>query len=224
MRLRTAGIGVIVVAAAALLAGADYWFKERTNQTIPEPQTTIGTQNLPPSLAGSGVLTAGSGPGAVSGALATRPGVVKKGASLKKYTGPVIENVLASLQLIKAETKEASLLKLVAPEGISVRTNVLLLNNDRAALFSWTESDDVKTLFSALKQALQEQFSPKVQDLIDETRTQENGPPVDILSFFDPAISAEKVVFLRVRTRLYELHFAKEKEGTMNRLIGELSK
>ncbi len=210
MRLRTAGIGVIAVLAAALLAVTDYWFKERAQQTVIEPLTTIGAQN-PPSPAGSGAISPG-------------PRVVKKGASLKKYTGPVIENVLATLQLIRAETKEASLLRLIAPEGISVRTNVLLLNNDRAALFSWTESDDVKTLFSALKQALQEQFSPKVQELIDETRTQENGPPVEILSFFDPAISAEKVVFLRVRTRLYELHFTKEKEEMMNRLIGELSK
>jgi len=211
MRLQTAGIGVIVVLTAALLAVTDYWFKERTQQTVTEPLTTIGTQNLPPSTTGSGTISPG-------------PRVVKKGVSLKKYTGPVIENVLASLQLIKVETNEASLLQLIAPEGLSVRTNVLLLNNDRAALFSWTESDDVKTLFSALKQALQEQFSPKVQDLIDETSTQENGPPVGILSFFDPAISAEKVVFLRVRTRLYELHFAKEKEGMMNRLIAELSR
>ncbi|MFA5800193.1 MAG: hypothetical protein WC840_04510 [Candidatus Peribacteraceae bacterium] len=217
MRLRTAGIGVIVVVAAALLAVTDYWFKERTQQIAQEPQDVQEPQ-VPTPATGTGMLRTGSG------ATSPIPRVVKKGASLKKYTGPVIENVLATLQLIPVETSEASLLQLIAPEGLSVRTNVLLLNNDRAALFSWTESDDVKTLFSALKQALQEQFSPKVQDLIDETRTQENGPPVDILSFFDPAISAEKVVFLRVRTRLYELHFAKEKEGMMNRLIAELSR
>ena len=150
------------------------------------------------------------------------PHVVKKGASTKKKSGVDVHATLATLGLTPEKTSEASLLQLTT-QGAAVETTVLLLNNDRAALFAWVESDNVKTIFSSLKQALQEQFSPKLVDLIDETRTQDAGPPYDILSFTDPAISAEKVIFIRVRNRLYEFHVAANGQSMIDPLIAALS-
>lgn len=135
-----------------------------------------------------------------------------------------MEDVLAKLQLVKQETNEASFLLLTAPDKTKVKTHVLLRNNDRAFLFSWIESDDVKSIFAGLKKALQEQFSGKVTDLVDETQTPTGGPLVDYLSFVDPALSAERIVFLRVRTRLYELHVAENGDAVLDQLVTELSK
>lgn len=89
---------------------------------------------------------------------------------------------------------------------------------------SWLENSDVKTIFGNLKQGLQEQFSSKLSDLRDETITVPDGPPVNILSFVDPALSSERLIFLRVRTRLYEIHVAKNGETIVDQLMAELSK
>ncbi len=148
---------------------------------------------------------------------------MKKGVSTKKKTSVNVAELLALLQFIPQETQEQSLLSRIA-EGMPVETMVLLQNNDRVALFSWLESADAKSVFTALKQAQQEQFSPQLEDLVDETRTSEDGPPVDFLSFTDPAISPEKVIFVRVRNRLYEFHVAGMGSETIDRLIEELSK
>jgi hypothetical protein len=224
----------MIFVVIVLLAGTQYWFKERQNPNLVVSQSSSSTAlgpTVPSVQPGTGQILVGSFSSFSSAAAITGTGsgmnpiVVKKGISLKKYSGPAVETILAALQLVPVQTSEASLLKLSAgQDALKVNTVVLLRNNDRAALFSWLESDDVKTLFSALKQALQEQFSPQVKDLIDETRTQENGPPLDYLSFTDPAISPEKVVFIRVRTRLYEFHIAAGQEDTINRLITELDK
>ncbi len=132
--------------------------------------------------------------------------------------------VLAKLQLVSKETNEASFILLTVPDRATVKTSVLLRNNDRAFLFSWIESDDVKILFAALKQTLQEQFSGKVTELVDETRSPTNGAPVDYLSFLDPALSAERIVFFRIRNRLYELHVAENGDELLEQLVAELSK
>lgn len=150
--------------------------------------------------------------------------VVKKGVSTKKASSVNIDDVLGRLQLVAQPTSQASFLLLIAPDKTAVKTAVLLRNNDRAFLLSWMDSDNVKSVFASLKQALQEQFSGKVTDLVDETRTPDNGPLVDYLSFLDPALSAERIVFLRVRTRLYEIHVAKNGEDLLGRLIEEMSR
>jgi hypothetical protein len=227
MRGSALRVSTAIVLVVIFLGGADYWFKQRFVSTTEETTQTEEPSTIPQvvntvaasSSAPSSIATAGTGQ-----QLVTTTHVVKKGVSLKKQSGPVVETILSSLQLIPTETKEASLIQLTSPKETSVHTVVLLTNNDRVALFSWLESDDVKTLFSALKQSLQEQFSPQVTELMDETRTQQNGPPFDILSFLDPSISSEKVIFLRVRTRLYEFHIAKEKEEMIQGLMEALSK
>lgn len=202
--------GIIVLIAGGLFT-ADYVLKER-----------------PYAMAGEEIVT--NEPGQVSSSAGAQASVassstfVKKGTSTKKATGANVETVLTQLQLVSTPTSEASLITLTAPNPSLVQTRALLKNNDRAFMLSWIESDDVKTIFSSLKQALQAQFSPAVTDLVDETRTPQGGAVVDVLTFLDPAISAEKIVFLRVRNRLYELHIAQNGAVLAEQLIAELSK
>lgn len=210
----TLRIGSVLVLAIVLLAVADYVWKEKPHLA------ELAAQNA--ATEAQTAMTESSSSSASSFSSAGNR-IVRKGTSTRKNSGVDVQAVLASLQLIAQPTNEASLLKLSA-QGVNVQTVVLLSNNDRAALFSWIESDDVKTVFSALKTALQEQFSPKLQNLVDETMAPGNGPPVDVLSFNDPAISPEDVMFLRVRNRLYELHIAEKGKEVIEQLIAALSK
>ncbi|MEQ1771939.1 MAG: hypothetical protein ABL879_19115 [Devosia sp.] len=202
---------------------------ENTVDTLP-PVVSSSSSSLPTLSSSSVAFTSSSAASSEAPAIlessssSSKSGVVKKGVSTKKASGINVEEVLAKLQLVTQQTNEASFVQLTAPDASKVKTYVLLRNNDRAFLFSWMESDDVKSIFAGLKQALQEQFSGKVTDLIDETRSQAGGPPVDYLTFKDPALSAERIVFLRVRTRLYEIHIAANGEALVDQLVTELSK
>ncbi len=217
MRKDIAIVGVVLFALGALFASGDYFFKEHPHQlAMLQERAANGGEEEPTAMQQSSSSSQ-------TGASSSASTVVRKGVSTRKKSGVDVNAVLASLQLIPQQSTEASLLELTA-QGIGTQTMVLLQNNDRAALFSWIESDDVKMIFSSLKQALQEQFSPKLKELIDETKTQENGPPVDVLSFTDPAISPEKVLFLRVRNRLYEFHIVPKSEEVIEQLIAALSK
>jgi len=227
--------GVVILILCGGLAAADFLLTERPNIIAQEDTSDTPLSILPSSsssISSSETVTpssvASSNPSAMpersSSAVSSALGVVKKGVSTKKASGINVEDVLAKLQLVKQETNEASFLLLTAPDKTKVKTHVLLRNNDRAFLFSWIESDDVKSIFAGLKKALQEQFSGKVTDLVDETQTPTGGPLVDYLSFVDPALSAERIVFLRVRTRLYELHVAENGDAVLDQLVTELSK
>lgn len=180
-----------------------------------EPETNSGYTVQVPESGSTATI-------AIASSSSSGKKVVKKGVSTKKQSVNVDE-VFASLGLPSQETSEVSLLMLTTQDA-TVKTVVLLNKNDRAFLFSWIESDDVKTIFSSVKQALQEQFSGKVTDLVDETRTPDTGPPVDILTFIDPAISKEKIIFLRVRNRLYEIHVAENGADVIGQLVAALSK
>ncbi len=223
-------IGAALVLILTTIGLADYFIKERPRdpvamEEIAEPPMlpeTPGTEALSSSAATQEPVMEEVPVETVSSSSSSRR-VVKKGTSTKKKSGIDIPATLASLQLTTAPANEQSLLSLSA-QGAKVDTVVLLFRNDRAALFSWIESDDVKTIFSSLKLALQEQFSPEITGLTDTTQTPPNGPPVDILSFRDPAISPEIVLFIRVRNRLYEFHIAESGSEVISQLIGELSK
>lgn len=217
--------GVILILCAGFVA-ADYVLSEQPHIIAMQDETVSLAPEIPTMSSGSISSISSSSammPSSQSSIASSLPSVVKKGVSTKKASGINIDNVLTRLQLLSQPSSESSFLLLAAPDRSKVKTTILLRNNDRAFLFSWMESDDVKTVFASLKQALQEQFSGKVTDLIDETRTPETGPPVDYLSFTDPVLSAERIVFLRVRTRLYELHVAKNGEDIVNQLVAELS-
>ncbi len=230
--------GIVILILCGGLAAADFVLTEGPQMVAVQGTTdTLPPAELPSSSSSSSISSSeavasssvASSQAPVitessSSAASSTPGIVKKGVSTKKASGIKVEDVLAKLQLVTQETNEASFLLLTAPDKTKVKTYVLLRNNDRAFLFSWMESDDVKSVFAGLKQALQEQFSGKVTDLVDETRSTAGGPPVDYLTFIDPALSAERIVFLRVRTRLYELHVAENGDAMLEQLIAELSK
>lgn len=229
--------GIVILILCGGLAAADFVLTESprmiamqgTTDGVPPaelPVSSASSISSSEAVASSSVASSEAqvAPQSSSSAASSVSGVVKKGVSTKKASGINVEGVLAKLQLVTQETNEASFLLLTAPDKAKVKTYVLLRNNDRAFLFSWMESDDVKSIFAGLKQALQEQFSGKVTDLVDETRSPAGGPPVDYLTFIDPALSAERIVFLRVRTRLYELHVAENGDAMLEQLIAELSK
>ena len=228
----TLAAGSLIVLILAGLGGADYWFKERpafsqsTEVTAPIPvepisQSSSSTPLMPSSVSSPAPTSSFS---SISSISSSRPSVVKKGTSTKKKSGVNVDDVLSRLGLAKQPTNEASFLSLTMQNGGGSQATVLLWHDDRAFLFSWIEDDNAKTIFGDLKQALQEQFSGKLTDLRDETVTAPDGPPVNVLSFFDPALSAERIIFLRVRTRLYEIHVAKNGESVVERLVAELSK
>ncbi len=222
MRGSTLLTGIVILILCAGLATADYVLSEQPHinatqeEVIPPPPPDV--QAASSSSVSSSVMSSDA---MIS---SSKSDVVKKGVSTKKASNVSVEDILARLQLVPEKTGESGFLLLIAPDRSKVKTSVLLRNNDRAFLLSWIESDDVKTTFATLKQALQEQFSGKVTDLIDETRTSPNGPPVDYLSFMDPALSAEHIVFLRVRTRLYEIRIAENGQDVLEQLVAELSK
>ena len=231
--------GIVILILCGGLAAADYVLTEGPQMiAMQDPTDMLPPAELPSSSSSSSLSSSSSVmtsssissseapviPENSSSTAGSTPGVIKKGVSTKKASGINVEDVLAKLQLVTQETNEASFLLLTAPDKSKVKTYVLLRNNDRAFLFSWMESDDVKSVFAGLKQALQEQFSGKVTDLVDETRSTPGGPPVDYLTFIDPVLSTERIVFLRVRTRLYELHVAENGDAALEQLAAELSK
>lgn len=218
--------GIVILIISVGLATADYVLSERPHlltlqEELPPPVPDVSASSSSSSSAGMISSSATSSSASMASSIS---GVVKKGVSTKKATGVDVDLVLAELQLIPQESHEADFLFINAPDRSLVKSAILLRNNDRAFHFSWMETSDVKTIFAALKQSLQEQFSGKVIDLVDETRTPENGPPVDYLSFIDPVLSAERIVFLRVRTRLYEIHVAENGDALLEKFVGELSK
>jgi hypothetical protein len=141
-----------------------------------------------------------------------------------KRNGPDVEEVLRTLQLEAAPSSQASLLLRVAQKPDRIRTVSLLKDGDRIALLSWMESPDVKNVFAALKDALHTSFSPSVADLRDDTLSAPDRPAVNLLTFRDPAIDEERLLFARVRERLYEVHVAAGKENDVQALMDALTR
>jgi hypothetical protein len=136
--------------------------------------------------------------------------------------GPDVLQTIATAQLTASDTRESSIMSLLFSDA-DISTFVLLKDNDRIGLISWTESPRVKVQFLGLKEALNDSFSPAITDLIDETQQREERPTVNLLTFRDTGISEERLVFLRVRDRLYEFHIAQGQEDTVFALIDILT-
>lgn len=144
--------------------------------------------------------------------------------AIRKIQGPDVAMVLERFALTTTTNDELSILRTVIPvQQDTVHTLILLQNEDRAGAISWTESIHVKNYFLALKEALHASFSPRVKDLIDETQMIPGKPPRNFLTFFDEGISAERMVFLRVRERLYEIRIAEGHDELMFKLIDALT-
>lgn len=199
----TLAIGGALLLIGVGLAGADYVFKEK-NQSVPEPANGESTTSSEGSTTGSA------------------PNIIKKGSSTQKNSGADIDQVFRSLQLIPEETSEVSLIGRAAGTSAEAVSHVLIHNNDRAFFFSMIEGSQVKRILAALKQDLQDQFSADLRELKDLTLTSTDGPPVDMLSFIDPKISPEPLLFLRVRDRLYELHIAERGQALLEPLVQAL--
>ena len=211
MNGKTILTGLALTTVLAAIGGADYWFIERPMIVTEQPETPI--------LAGSGSLQ--SSATASTGTSSSRR-VVKKGTQKKEFE--TVEQILARTGFVLQETREASLLRFGTIAGDRVTQGVLLQNNDRAALFAWVDDPDVKAVYLDLKQGLQKSFSAQVRDLTDDRIVPDVGAPMDILSFVDPAISLEKIILVRIRTRIYEFHVAPGKEAQIQSLIQELAK
>lgn len=142
---------------------------------------------------------------------------------VRKNDGP---NVLKSLGLRNftvQETSEKVILNSVVT-GDTVESRALLLNGDRAGSIAWVSSPNVKNHYIVLKEALHTAFTPEVQDLLDETQRRENRPTRNLLTFYDPGLLPERVVFVRVRERLYEFHIAEGSSEEIFNLIEDLTK
>lgn len=145
-------------------------------------------------------------------------------SGVAKQAGPSVESVFVAQHLSTAQTGEVSLIRRIVPEPQNVKSTVLLRANDRLAFISWIESPSVKKYFNAIKEALHSSFSPQMEGLKDETFTSSDKPTVNFLTFRDPAIAPERIVFLRVRERLFEFHIAEGRDKDVATLLTELSR
>jgi hypothetical protein len=158
---------------------------------------------------------------------------------VKKYVEKNVLETVAAQGFTAEETGEKSLLSAVVPEtsnsatslpsgersseGGMVTTRVLLMDGDRAGLLAWIETPSVKQVFLVLKESLHILFTPEVRDLLDEVQTTPGKAPRNFLTFRDPGISEERLVFVRVRERLFEFHIAPLKEDAIYKLVEALS-
>ncbi len=146
-------------------------------------------------------------------------------AGVTKQVGPDVLAAAESLGFTIAETTEQNLLPHVIPPGArsTFSAHVLLKDNDRAATIGWIDAPDVKSIFTALRKTLRLSFSDALEDLVDETQSQSGKPPRDVLSFRDPAIHPDRLLFVRIRERLYEFHVTAGQEREIDMLIDALT-
>ena len=142
---------------------------------------------------------------------------------VRKHTGPNVLEVLISHSFTFQEGKENIVLNRVVPDDETVHSRTMLLHEDRAGVIAWVESPLVKKYYLILKEALHTAFTAEVEDLLDETQRREGKPTRNLLTFYDPGLLPERVVFVRVRERLYELHIADGASEAIFDLIEELT-
>lgn len=145
------------------------------------------------------------------------------GGGIAKQSGPNMVEVLQALGIEQSQTEETSIIRRVIPEEMPVQTIVLLKDGDRIGMVSWAESPLVKTYFLALKEALHTSFTAQMTDLVDETQRPEGKPVRNFLTFLDPGLSPERLVFIRVRERMYEFHIGEGKDAEMFLLVDALT-
>lgn len=143
---------------------------------------------------------------------------------VRKNDGPNVEKTLGLRGFSITDTSGKIILDSVVTGGDTVESKALLLDNDRAGAIAWVSSPDVKKHYLVLKEALHSAFTPEVQDLLDETQRRENHPTRNLLTFYDPGLLPERVVFVRVRERLYEFHVAEGASDEIFNLIEDLTK
>lgn len=171
----------------------------------------ISNNGLPAALPATGSSS-------VSSAIVEDPAVTDPVA---KQPGVNVATAMSQLGYETQSSTDLSMLSQVVTG--QPQTLVLLKNSDRVGSVTWIDSPQVKTFFISLKEGLLSAFSPNVQDLRDETLQGEGQPVRNILTFLDTSLSEERLVFVRVRERLYEFHIASGKDTEMNALIEVLT-
>lgn len=203
-----------LLSSAGLLLGlaglgvADFMLVERPMQTVQEPGDIGGASSSSMSSASS------------ADASSSAEGVVK---GVSRNAGPAVKEVLMERGYTWTDLSETALLETVLG-STDVQKIALLRNEDRAAGLAWIDVPDAKEVLFALKQAMLQNFSGNVTDVVDETRRPADAAPHDILSFRDPAIGPERLLFVRVRTRLYEFHIREGFEPEIDALVLELAR
>jgi hypothetical protein len=157
------------------------------------------------------------------GAQVANPNTPAPTGAVAKASGPSIENVAQTLNLETSKSDDLSLLAQAVTDGTQVESTAILHDGDRAGSVTWVESANVKNYFIAIKEALLSAFSNQVSELRDETLQEADKPVRNILTFKDPQLSDERILFVRVRERLYEFHIADGQEETMNKLVEALT-
>ncbi len=152
----------------------------------------------------------------------TEPAKVPTSGGVRKQSGPDVRETSKRLGFELLETGESSLLAQIVTEA-PVQSLVLLSGGDRAGSVTWVQSAKVKTYLTTLKDALHQSLSADVRDLRDETQERPGTPVRNYLTFLDPNLSQERVVFVRVRELLLEFHLAPGHEPALFQLIDQLS-
>lgn len=137
--------------------------------------------------------------------------------------GPDVAASITALGFTTATTNEASLIEQIVQDASAVSDLGILSNGDRIGSVTWVTSANVKNTFIALKEALLPSFSTDVTDLKDTTDARPGHPVRNVLTFLDPALSTERMTFVRVAGNLYEFHIVTGKEAQMQTLIDALT-
>ena len=193
--------------------------QEPSSPTLPAPSPSSSSSALPLQPSEPAVVQSSTSSSQASVPIEPQP---EPPVGIRPAQGPDVVQTIAAAQLTVGDTRETSIMSLLFPDT-QISTLVLLKDNDRIGLLSWTESPRVKVQFLGLKEALHGSFSPAIADLIDETQQREGHPTVNLLTFRDTGISEERLAFVRVRERLYEFHIAQGQEDTVFALIDALT-
>jgi len=213
-----------VVAVLFCLTAADALIREHeltarlwltTDDTEPATDTQVATETPEtPTVAETVAVSTGNAKPRIEE-------VPSKGVA--KHAGADIRPVLVQNGFTFDASQESTMLAQVLPSDADVSTLALLKDGDRAGFVAWVDSGQVKAYFIALKDALLTSFSTNLKDLRDETLVEAEQPVRNVLTFIDPSLSDERVVFVRVRERLMEFHIAPGSEDAMFGLIDALS-
>lgn len=133
-----------------------------------------------------------------------------------------LNGLLGRFGFESTETEEFSILTRLLPEDLA-HTRVLLRDNDRAGLMAWGSTDDAEGTYRALKDALLPSFSEALEGLSDEVHGPPDDPWFELLTFRDPALAEERLLFLHKDDALYEFHIAEGQDDAFRALITALT-
>ncbi|MCK5020412.1 MAG: hypothetical protein KAS32_25475 [Candidatus Peribacteraceae bacterium] len=143
---------------------------------------------------------------------------------VQKLSGPDVLKLLKALEFDEKPLKGKTIIEQIIPKEVAeTNSRILLKNGDRAGSISWVETLQVKTYFLAVKDALHTVFSPNLRDLVHEPQQRDGRPTRNLLTFFDPMLSEERIVFVRVRERLYELRISDGMDEEIFALVEKLT-